>query len=424
MAARLVVRDFLSITNADIELSTLTVVIGPSASGKSVLSKLAFFFNELFNEQWQVVEESKGLDHFKAHVKEKFKEWFPVQAWGAGKFQLEFYAGDFQVRISRIEYRKKLGENMRVWFSPYFEEQYDAALAMAKQISKISDDAVESHRAMAVSYEFRENIRKLNRKRLGDNFSESQIFIPAGRSFFTSIGKSIVAFEHGRILDPLILRFGRFYSGLRERRFMPPLSRASSNLASKLDALMNGTLVIERNKEYLKTTDGRRIPLSAMSSGQQELMPLMVALKSRIGYAERYELRQQIFIEEPEAHLFPSAQSSLVEVLSQFIALSKGRSRLMVTTHSPYVLAKINNLIKARDVAGRRGSRRHSEIQEIVKEEYWLDGAKVHAYAIQAGAVTRIQDEDDGMIEADYLDDVSGQIASEFSRILGVEYSR
>ena len=181
MTSRLVVNDFSCIAEADIEISMLTVLIGPSASGKSIISKLVFFFNDLLNEQVQTIEEGKGIDAFKTLVKDKFKEWFPVEAWGNKKFQIEFYAGDYQVRISRVEYRKKLGDNMRVWFSPFFEEQYEYALSFMKESSKASDQGKMDHRQMMARYYLEDNLREISRKRLGADHIDVQTFIPAGR---------------------------------------------------------------------------------------------------------------------------------------------------------------------------------------------------------------------------------------------------
>ncbi|MEI4517827.1 MULTISPECIES: ATP-binding protein [unclassified Stenotrophomonas] len=423
MSTRILVNDFSCISNADLEISSLTVLIGPSASGKSILSKLIFFFNDLLNDQWQVLEDGKGIDTFKGFVKDKFKEWFPVEAWGEGKFQIEFYCGDFQVRVSRIEYRKKLGDNMRVWLSPFFEEQYERALSALKEASRITDQSMMDHRYMRANYSLQEKLRKVNKRRLGDDHVDIQTFVPAGRSFFTSIGKSIAVFEHSRILDPLILRFGRFYAGVRENRLISH-HKMPAAFSSHLDSLLNGSVVFERNKEYLRTSDGRRVPFSAMSSGQQELMPLILALKRRAIMLEVSDVQQMLFIEEPEAHLFPAAQSDLVEAFVQFLSMSRGRAKMLVTTHSPYVLAKLNNLMKAKEVAGRKGSKKSQLVQDIVREEYWLAGEGLRAYAIKDGKLERIQDESDNLIEADYLDEVSGSISNEFSRLLGVEYSK
>lgn len=425
MNTRLVVNDFSCIVEADLEVSTLTVLIGPSASGKSIISKLIFFFNDLLNEQWQTIEEGKGLDAFKDLVKIKFKEWFPVEAWGNKKFQIEFYSGDYQVRISRVEYRKKLGENMRIWFSPFFEEQYGYALSSMRDSLKASDQGQMDHRYMMVRYGLQDNLRKIARKRLEGNYVDVQTFIPAGRSFFTSIGKSIAAFEHNKMLDPLILRFGRFFAATRERGFRFSSARSATPFTARLESLMSGALVFERNREYLRTEDGRKVPFSSMSSGQQELMPLVLALKRRAEFWRDHGDREMLYIEEPEAHLFPAAQSSLVEIFVLFLAQSQGRAKMLLTTHSPYVLAKLNNLIKAKEVAGRRrGTKKHAMVQEIIKEDYWFDGEKLNAYAIKNGRLQKIQDEEDNLIEAEYLDEVSNSISIEFSRLLEVEYLR
>jgi len=422
MSTKLKVTDFSCIAHAEIELGSLTVLIGPSGSGKSILSKLVFFFNNLLADQFLTIEDKKDLDSFKEQVKERFKDWFPVEAWGSEKFCIEFEAGSFQVRLTRIEYRKKLGENMRVWFSPYFEEQYTAAVVSLRGVD-VDLDIVDAH-SMDPFWRVRMSVSESNQRNLGSDFHQLQTFIPAGRSFFTSIGKSIAAFEHGRVLDPLIVRFGRYYAALRENR--AGSRRASlqktGEWADKLHALLEGRIVTERSKEYLHAADGRKIPISALSSGQQELMPLVLALENRASEMTMKRYRQLIFIEEPEAHLFPTSQSALVGLLAALLTLSHGRTKLFVTTHSPYVLAKLNNLIKAKQIAGRRGTKKYQNISSIIDERSWIDGSEVRAYGIHNGEVYRIQDSSDHMIDAEYLDGVSGEISSEFSMLLDAEY--
>lgn len=421
MATRLIVREFSCIESADITLADLTVLIGPSASGKSVLSKLVYFFNNLLVDQLNAIEDLKSLDVFREQVKETFKEWFPVEAWGAKKFQIEFFAGAFSVKLARVEYRKKLGDNMRVSLSAFFEEQYQAALDATKTASEKGKGLDE--RSMDMHWRLRQFAVEFLQKTLGSDFHELQTYIPAGRSFFTSIGKSIAAFEHGRILDPLVVRFGRLFANLRERGAFRsrPQDSTDHRWNVMFNQIMDGKLVFERSKEYLHSQDGRKIPISALSSGQQEVMPLALALRARADSYALKRFQQLIFIEEPEAHLFPSAQSALVEIFGALLSVSKGKARLFITTHSPYVLAKINNLIKAHQVAGRKKSKKYSAVEKLISEASWIDGQKVRAYAICNGSVVGIQDAQDHMIDAVYLDEVSGEIASEFSRLLGVE---
>ncbi|MBB5208361.1 AAA family ATPase [Chiayiivirga flava] len=420
MGTKLKVNDFSSIKQAELELAQLTILIGPSASGKSVLSKLIFFFNHILVEQIAVLEDLKNIEHFKEVIKTNFKDWFPVDAWGGGKFVIDYEAGLFQVKISRIEYRKKLGDNIRVWLSPFFEAMFNGALESYKSLPASSQ---AGDYPFDTTWHLRRSLTEALKKGLKDDYHELQTFIPAGRSFFTSVGKSIAAFEHGRVLDPLIVRFGKFYANLRERENFRAVSRQQRDAAwsEALDKVMDGKMVAERSREYLQTPDGRRIPTSAMSSGQQELMPLILAIRSRSTVWERYQ--QLIFVEEPEAHLFPSSQSAIIEVFTAMLSLAKTKIRLVLTTHSPYVLAKINNLIKARQVAGSRRSKRYAEVANVVAENSWIASSSVAAYAINCGVLHSIKGED-GLIDAEYIDEVSGEMANEFSALLGIEVSK
>ena len=177
--------------------------------------------------------------------------------------------------------------------------------------------------------------------------------------------------------------------------------------------LLGGHLSGGRDNEHLAIEDGRKVPLALLSSGQQELLPLLTVLPG----AFLYETRQIVYIEEPEAHLFPQTQSSLVQTLVSLVAASRTRTNLILTTHSPYVLAKFNNLVKAGNI-GRRKLR--ARVAEIIPSESWLPKGRLNAFALIDGHLESIT-ESDGLINGDYLDDVSGQIAIEFDRLLDLE---
>jgi hypothetical protein len=202
----------------------------------------------------------------------------------------------------------------------------------------------------------------------------------------------------------------------------PALTEPPGSLEAKLtEELFGGKIRVERDKEYLETPDGRRIPFSALSSGQQELLPLLVILGwVRPGRTQKDSDRRLIYIEEPEAHLFPSAQSILIAGLAGLVGSSRDKIDMILTTHSPYVLAKINNLIKA----GTLGKRETiaNRVNSVVPKRAWLQPGSVSGYAIVDRKLCSIVD-DDGLLNADYLDDVSGDIAREFSTLLEIEVS-
>ena len=86
------------------------------------------------------------------------------------------------------------------------------------------------------------------------------------------------------------------------------------------------------------------------------------------------------------------------------------------------MLAKINNLIKAEQVS-RISSAAKTSVEQIVSSHSWLSSKWVRAYSVEGGVLKCILDEESGLIDADYLDEVSGVMASEFMSLIEVECS-
>jgi hypothetical protein len=62
-------------------------------------------------------------------------------------------------------------------------------------------------------------------------------------------------------------------------------------------------------------------------------------------------------------------------------------------------------------------------ISSIIPMASWVLPKQVNAYAIIDGQLKNIIDKY-GLIAADYLDDVSGDISKEFSKLLAIEFSK
>lgn len=425
---RLTIKDFSCIRSANLEIAPLTLIIGPQASGKSVISKLIYFFTSIISDYDQTaIEDKLNLDALVKRVSNTFYEWFPPSAWGAKRFAIKFSLGRFEVEVKRIA----KSDRIRIIFCDEFarfytasHEQYATALQKAETKTQKELDLFEYE----VQWQLKSIATTNLRKWIGPTLINSQLFIPAGRSFFTSIGRALVAFEHSGILDPLTLQFGRRFSALRERQLRRfPNDQAGSLTNAIFSEILGGQLKNEAGKDYIETSDGRLIPFSALSSGQQELLPLAVMIRSMLMTGPRARVaenisRRTIYIEEPEAHLFPRAQNRLVEILAALVARRR-ENNLLLTTHSPYVLAKFNNLIKAGDIARPSKHGVDVDVAKVIPPASWLNSKSVNSYAIVDGIIVNIMD-DSGLIAADYLDDVSGDIAKEFSQLLRIEVSR
>lgn len=87
---------------------------------------------------------------------------------------------------------------------------------------------------------------------------------------------------------------------------------------------------------YLPQGANEEIRLSQSSSMVSELAPLVLFLRSGIKPGDT------LIIEEPEAHLHPGAQADMAVILARLV---RAGVRVIITTHSDWLLQEIGNLI-------------------------------------------------------------------------------
>lgn len=411
------VKHFSVIKEAELEFGRITLLIGPQSSGKSVLSKLAYFAVEVVNIASQSLSDLAHLSKFQSNVKEEFQAYFPPTTWGNEAFEISFKQGDYHIAISRRSSQKQISNKLNLSLSKAFRDAYQEAFTALS--SKKEADPAQRQPLLFLPDR---TIRAVEGT-LGRGAATSQTFIPAGRSFFTSFGKTIVAFEESASLDPLTLRFGRLMrweNPLRTTRSSLIRERGLQDLFPSIDRemanLLDGSLMFERNKPYFASRDGRRLPLSWLSSGQQELLPLLTTLRQRSSFT----FSQNLFIEEPEAHIFPSAQKDLVSLISRIAEYPKLQMSVVMTTHSPYILSAFNNLILAGQIAKKKPALR-TEVAKIVPDTLWVGTNTFKAYCICDRVLNPILS-DSGLIDGEYLDSVSDAIGDQFDSLLKLEY--
>ena len=77
-----------------------------------------------------------------------------------------------------------------------------------------------------------------------------------------------------------------------------------------------------------------------------ELASLVLFMRSVIGRGDT------VIIEEPEAHLHPAAQTEMAKALTRLV---RGGVRVIVTTHSDWLLQEIGNAMREGELAERAG---------------------------------------------------------------------
>ena len=122
--------------------------------------------------------------------------------------------------------------------------------------------------------------------------------------------------------------------------------------------------------------NGATIPLTAAASSIKELSPLSLLIN-------KFPVKGvSILFEEPEAHLHPSRQVKLADLLACIISAG---GHLQVTTHSDYLIKRLNNLMKLSLLKDKISP---SDFEKLlndfqIKEEYLLAVSNVRAYLLE-----------------------------------------
>jgi hypothetical protein len=114
-------------------------------------------------------------------------------------------------------------------------------------------------------------------------------------------------------------------------------------------------------------------------------------------------------VEEPEQNLFPESQMQMIKSLAS-ICNQNEDNKLIISTHSPYVLATINNLMLAK----KAGEKHPDKVGSKINERLWLNHSNVFAGVVKGGTVEEIIDREFDMILMEQIDSVSRMINEEF----------
>ncbi len=144
-------------------------------------------------------------------------------------------------------------------------------------------------------------------------------------------------------------------------------------LTNLLSRINDGTISLTNDNLTYTTHSGHQMPLSAAASSIKELAALALLLP-------KYNLDDMtLLFEEPEAHLHPSRQQSLADLIGYIV--SKG-CHLRITTHSDYFIKRINALIKLYPIISQLPAEDGQELlaKHGFNKESLIDTANVIAY--------------------------------------------
>lgn len=417
------IANFAGIKHLDIDLGNLTLLLGPQAVGKSIALKIIYFFRNLrsYILDFYTARKEDNEKKLSTYLVQKFFNFFPPECYidNCNEKTLIKYSFYHLNELQEWTIRRISPKQFSMESSVSFEridQSFDDAKKRFEGQEKSS--SITSDEDLDLSSEKKSLRSFLNESIYSFLPNEMKIFIPAGRSFFANIDNNIWAAlsENVILLDPILTDFGKIYSNFKN-------SYKSWKLSSDLiKNILNGVYISESGHDYIQQTDKRKIEIHRASSAQQELLPLAIALEV-LENASFISNSISIYLEEPEAHLFPEAQRQtsykIAKVLNKLVNQQGSRLdvRVFLSTHSPYVMSAFNNLLEAGKIANE-SQEKENKINEIIPAGSFLRPGTVQAYFLGEESTSIV--DDDGLIDIERLESASINILNDYQRIIRV----
>lgn len=265
-----------------------------------------------------------------------------------------------------------------------------------------------------IRYEYGDLFYEIKRGYARTNYTPSikdgqlnPIYIPTERIFFPTFSQSIFNFLTNNIsLPKWLIEFGAEFEKART-----VLNRFKIGFLKAQYVFSNGIDLVEMD-------NGNVIKLSQASSGMQSVIPLMLVVQHNTNTTKKND--DLFVIEEPELNLYPSSQKDLVEFIIGRINQSK--DKLIVTTHSPYLLTAIDNLIQAGNV-GKGKPQLRAQVEKLAPSSLWVDFDHVSCYFFDNGFASSTLDVEIKSIGPSNIDDVSTELSETFESLLTLKYA-
>lgn len=426
---KLTVHNFLTLRSATIEVRKINVLIGPQASGKSVIAKLLYFFKKEVGDAFKgSVRQMQGKRELSATLKAKFETIFPQASWTHQEFDICYEYGDWGVSIKgtktssgRVSCSISYSE-MVLQLQSTLKKRYKSAVEEAKLNPEEEgpDGLLIPSFTSDESYIFYHSVINIITKPTFSQHFKDQIFIPASRTFFASLQKNIFSFLASNIdIDYFLKEFGSVYEQTKKIYYRKNIlvKQKPKEIDTIIENIIAGRYLYENEQDWI-VNDARKINLANASSGQQESLPMLLVLSVMPFIGTR---QLGFFIEEPEAHLFPVSQKAFISLLAMIA--NKTDHQFFITTHSPYLLTALNNCIIAHEAFHAADEAQKEKVLAIMPSHQHIAFADVAAWTItDKGTVQSILDSEAGIIGASILDGISQDFETVTNELLDIRY--
>lgn len=425
---KIIIHNLGPIKDCTLEIKDFTVFTGPQASGKSTIAKSVFFFKnikrllvELLDKRFFLHDADNKEQNLKNQLIREIRSKF-LQTFGStwcmerDMFMVYHYSTEVSIKISL---RSDPISYNYVW------------IEMSSELYKF---LINYNNLIGDKYAYEQGRNKIIQdiKKIFSDDLEA-VYIPAGRSMMTLFSSqlmylyNVMSDDQKRSLDYCTQNYLEktmqikpfFNESIRtmiKNEYETSITEIDKENLLLCEKIMKEILQGEyRNvdgEERLQVSDQHYVKINFASSGQQEAVWIL----NVVFYYLLKNKKVYFIIEEPESHLFPNTQ----KLMTEFISLAKNDgSKIFMTTHSPYVLGTINNLLYANKISKKADI---GELNSIINKNKWLDFQKLSAYYIEDGKMLSCVDQEMQAINNEVIDGASDAINRDFDAMVELKY--
>ena len=422
---KLVIHNLGPIKDCTLNCTQFMAFTGFQSSGKSTIAKAIFYFRTIKDDILSIIEDAsiaqsspipskpKSTLHkdLTDSLREKFLRVFG-SSWGMDNdmFIEYHYTSDCFVKVSLKD-------------APNFATPNYIYITLSDSVRNFLRNQTLTKDALGMS-----TAQRLQAKNelnvLFDDIFET-VYIPAGRSMITLLSSqmnyiyTMLKDAQKRTIDyctqdyiERILRLkSEFSDGLDHlaayEGWKNDVPKKKITLALNLIRnVLKGNYVFTNGEERIALDEKKYVKINFASSGQQE----SVWILNLLFYYLVCNARVNFIIEEPESHLFPESQKYITELIA---LLFNANNSIIITTHSPYVLGTLNNLLYADEI----GKLNSGKAKSIIPSDYWIDYNRFSSWFVKNGGIENCMDEDMRQIHNERIDDISKTINEDYDKL-------
>ena len=389
---KLIIKNFGPIKSCNLDISHLTILVGNQGTGKSTIAKL-----------------------------------YSSLVWLEKAY-----------RLNKYDYTKKMSKTA-----------FNNLLKFQQISSYLTDKTEIEYNGNYCTIHYRNSTTNIVIKESSNEYVLPKIqYIPAERNLLG------VADKYGQMkyLSDLLQNFMEIFDVAIQSEYVQKHKLPVNDLKVKYD---------KRTHKVLIYNDNYTIPIGMAASGLQSLVPFVTVihyfterlfnnnkywksdslenkklldnlLQSALGYIpenlEKDEnlkkIRRSIFnscfiavLEEPEQNLFPNSQKSVMQFLLKKLNTCDD-NKLIITTHSPYILETINNCIYAKSLTDKE-----IKVDDLVPFDEQISYDAVSAYKIIDGVTKSIKFDKLEQIDSAEIDSCSIDINKVYSKLSDREFA-